>query len=339
MNTKLPLVSVILPCYNMEKYLVRSVGSLLANDYEAKEIILVDDGSTDSTPQLCDELAEKHEEIRVIHQINAGVSVARNKGIDEANGEYIMFVDPDDWVSKDFIGKPVHKITEKNADLVIFGYSSPWFRTPPTWDDYLPVKDYQCVSKEEVLSDALPHFFGITSERFGWWIKGDNKWHSEKDTPSIWRFIYRKKFLIENDLKFTPLKYGEDNIFIIECLTKAQSLYSINESLYMYEPLSVGATAKAVRAEEVLNTKILIIGERHRIAENVEKATGKSVLNLYAGSVAMASLQTAFGICDTHPYRKWRDFNKTIRLSDAMRCIPTPCRLGGGKTLYTSAFA
>lgn len=90
----------------------------------------------------------------------------------------------------------------------------------------------------------------------------------------------------------------------------------------MYVPLREGATAKSVSAEEVMNTKLLVTGERHRIAADLEKRHGKSFLHLYAGSVAMASLQTAYGICDTHPYRIWRDFNKKIQLLEAMHCIP-----------------
>ena len=203
-----PTVSVILPCYNMEKYLSRSVESLLANDYESKEIILVDDGSTDSTPQLADSYATKFKEIRVIHQSNAGVSAARNAGIDAATWKYIMFVDPDDYVTEDFISTAATKIEQKNADLVIFGYSSPWYSNPPVWIDYLPVKDYRCSNNHEVIEDALPHYFGMSAERFNWWIKGDSRWQTEKEHPTIWRFIYRRHFLLENGLKFTPLKYG-----------------------------------------------------------------------------------------------------------------------------------
>lgn len=336
-HNQIPTVSIILPCYNMEKYLNRSIDSLLANDYKAKEIIIVNDGSTDSTSQIADALSSKYKEIRVIHQPNSGVSAARNSGINAATGKYIMFVDPDDYVTDNFISAAATRIEEKNADLVIFGYSTPWFSNPPIWKDYLPVKDYQCESNKKVIEDALPYFFGISAERFSWWIEGNARWHTEKDTPTIWRFIYNRHFLIENDLKFTPLKYGEDMIFIIECLTKANSLYSVNKSLYKYEPLRNGATVKSVSPEEVMTTKLLITKERHRIASDMEAKNMKSFLPLYAGSVAMASLQTAYGICDKLPYRVWKNFNQQVNLRSAMRCISTPW--GGGKTLDTGRIA
>lgn len=98
-----PLISVIVPIYNVEPYLKRCVGSLLAQTYRNLEIILVDDGSPDGCPAICDDYARNHQNIRVIHQDNAGLSGARNSGINAARGEYLAFVDSDDYVAADFI--------------------------------------------------------------------------------------------------------------------------------------------------------------------------------------------------------------------------------------------
>ena len=117
-------------------------------------------------------------------------------------------------------------------------------------------------------------------------------------------------------------------IFIIECLSKENSLYSVSKNLYKYEPLRNGATVKVVSHEEVMNTKLLITNQRHRIVSDIEIRYGKSFLPLYAVSVAIASLQTAFGICDSKPDSEWANFNEQIKLSDAMRCISIPW---GGK--------
>jgi len=98
-----PLISIVVPVYGVEKYLRRCVDSLLSQTYEHVEIILVDDGSKDRCPAICDEYAGKDERVRVIHQENAGLSGARNAGIDAAGGEYLAFVDSDDYVAPDFI--------------------------------------------------------------------------------------------------------------------------------------------------------------------------------------------------------------------------------------------
>ena len=95
-------LSIIVPVYNAEKYLHRCVDSLLAQDLNSEEyeIILVDDGSTDDSPKICDEYSEKYSQIKTIHKVNGGVSSARNVALDVTKGEYICFVDSDDWIKK-----------------------------------------------------------------------------------------------------------------------------------------------------------------------------------------------------------------------------------------------
>ena len=95
------LISVIVPVYNVEKFLVKCVDSILAQTYTNLEIIIVDDGSPDNCPAICDELAKKDSRIKVIHKENGGASSARNAGLDIAKGEYIGFVDGDDYIAKD----------------------------------------------------------------------------------------------------------------------------------------------------------------------------------------------------------------------------------------------
>lgn len=107
-----PLISIIVPVYQVEAYLDRCMESLLAQTYENLEIILVDDGSVDRCPIICDSYAEKDRRVHVIHQKNAGLSGARNAGIEAADGEYLAFVDPDDYVSRDFI-RTLYELLEK----------------------------------------------------------------------------------------------------------------------------------------------------------------------------------------------------------------------------------
>ena len=112
-----PLISVVVPVYKVEKYLDRCVESLLAQTYQNVEIILVDDGSPDNCPQLCDAYAGKYDQIRVIHQENKGLSGARNTGIDHAKGELIAFVDSDDKWSPYFLESLYRAMKEHDADI------------------------------------------------------------------------------------------------------------------------------------------------------------------------------------------------------------------------------
>lgn len=113
----IPLLSVIVPVYNVEKYLDKCLESILASTYENLEIILVDDGSSDSSPKLCDEYSEKHPNIHVIHKINGGLSSARNAGLEIANGDLISFIDSDDYIHPEMFSKLVQLIKNYEADF------------------------------------------------------------------------------------------------------------------------------------------------------------------------------------------------------------------------------
>lgn len=114
-----PCISVIVPVYKAEEYLDRCVNSLLGQTFSDFEVILVDDGSPDNSGAICDEYALKDKRVRVIHQPNAGVSMARQKGLDNARGEYVIHADPDDWVEPDMLKKLYAKAKEEDADMVI----------------------------------------------------------------------------------------------------------------------------------------------------------------------------------------------------------------------------
>jgi len=119
---KLPLISVIVPVYKVEQYLRRCVDSILAQTYTNIEVILIDDGSPDGCPAICDEYAEKDSRVVVIHQKNAGVSAARNAGLDVAKGDYIGFVDSDDWIEPDMYEVLLNLIINNNADISVITY-------------------------------------------------------------------------------------------------------------------------------------------------------------------------------------------------------------------------
>ena len=119
---KNPLISVIIPIYNVEKYLRKCIDSVLAQTYTKLEIILVDDGSLDNCGKICDEYAEKDERVKVIHKKNGGLSSARNYGLEVARGEYISFIDSDDWVAPTFIEILLKTLQEQQVKISAVGY-------------------------------------------------------------------------------------------------------------------------------------------------------------------------------------------------------------------------
>lgn len=133
------LVSVIVPVYNVEKYLARCLDSIINQTYTNLEIILVDDGSKDSSGQICDEYAAKDQRIKVIHKQNGGLSSARNAGLDIASGSYIEFVDSDDWIDKDTVKENLELIINENSNVVFFNHYQ-------VFDDHI----YECELLKEV---------------------------------------------------------------------------------------------------------------------------------------------------------------------------------------------
>lgn len=114
------MISVVVPVYKVEKYLAKCIDSIIAQTYTDLEILLIDDGSPDNCPAICDEYAKKDRRIRVIHQANQGLAEVRNVGIREAKGEYLQFVDSDDWIEPDMIEKCYNYMNAYDADIVCF---------------------------------------------------------------------------------------------------------------------------------------------------------------------------------------------------------------------------
>lgn len=117
-------VSVIVPVYNDEKYLKQCLDSVLNQTYRNLEIILVDDGSTDNTPQICEQYREKDKRIRLLHKVNGGVGSSRNAGLSMATGDYLLFIDDDDWIDKDYIENLYDLLKRKKADIAICNYAN-----------------------------------------------------------------------------------------------------------------------------------------------------------------------------------------------------------------------
>lgn len=121
-----PFITVIIPVYNIERYLKKCIDSVINQTLANIELVLVDDGSTDSSGSICDIYQEKYSWVSVIHQVNAGVSVARNVGLEFAQGEYVFFLDSDDWLDYDLLGKLFFLAKNKKADLLVSGYFVEW---------------------------------------------------------------------------------------------------------------------------------------------------------------------------------------------------------------------
>lgn len=218
--------SVIIPVYKVEKYLPACIDSVLAQDTASEyEIILVDDGSPDGSGAICDEYAAKHEHIRVIHQPNSGVSVARNTGIDAARGEYLLFLDSDDLWKPGLLSE-LNGFLDRQPDMTLFCYET-----------------FTQKGTEEPLRPALLPG-GQTGEAYLQAVFSRN----ELPFIAVWTYLYRREFLLANGFRFCPgMSHAEDMEFNYTCLPAAGRVCGTDRALLRYRLRedSVSATPSA----------------------------------------------------------------------------------------------
>lgn len=147
------LISIIVPVYNIEDYLPQCIDSLLAQSYVNIELLLVDDGSTDGSGRIADSYAKRDHRVRVFHQPNGGISSARNTGLDAMHGDYVMFVDGDDFVEMDYCKTALELALEHQVDIVAFGFNKYW----PDHDKYIPLKTShsRLMDKESAIRELI----------------------------------------------------------------------------------------------------------------------------------------------------------------------------------------
>ncbi len=188
-------VSVIVPVYNVEKYLSDCIDSIIAQTYKNLEIILVDDGSTDNSPRICDEYARKDDRIKVIHKENCGVSHARNSALDIMTGDYVTFVDSDDLVNIHFVEYLLDASLNSGSEIPYCGYST--FHTLEQVSiDSIPDNEKNVVAFKN--TEGLENYFS------GWIY------------PTIWNKLYKSSCF--EKLRFMPIKVAEDMAVTFELL-------------------------------------------------------------------------------------------------------------------------
>lgn len=246
-----PLVSVIVPIYNVEKYIDRCLNSIINQKLENIEIILVDDGSPDNCPQICENYQKRDNRIKVIHKKNEGLGYARNSGMEIADGKYISFIDSDDYISEDFLYKLYTKAVEYDADACLGGNTSVLSTKTLVYEHLFAGK---ILIGDEVKSKLLLSMLGYDEMGNGY------------TGMSVWRGIYKKSILEKFAISFpSERKYiSEDIIFDIAFFAKANKVV-ISDSVgyfYCYNGDSLTTTYKEDRFEKY---KILYNYERQLV--------------------------------------------------------------------------
>lgn len=211
------LTSVVIPAYNCISSLKSTVDSILNSGLTDCEILLIDDGSTDGTSALCDELQTRHECVRCVHQENAGVSSARNRGILESKGRYILFFDADDTVDAGSLERCRRILAQEAPDMLIFGMS---------FDYYFRGRLYR---RDEAVSPA------VGQEPMLWQSRDWEALYACNALSPVWNKFIRRALLEEHGIAFPGgMIEMEDFLFSVRCLRRCESVVTVSEAIYRY---------------------------------------------------------------------------------------------------------
>lgn len=217
------LFSVVVPVYNAEKYLTQCIESIITQSFKEFELILVDDGSTDGSGQICDMFAEAHENIRVIHKKNEGQVKARIDGVNASKGEYILFGDADDWFERTALNSVYLSVLQDEPDIIFFGFQ-----------EIREGKIKKCIHRpmKGMYRNEIDELRAIMI------CDEENVFRGQGIYPAVWcRAVKRELLLVSQERVDTGLKNGEDLVLLVYCMLESKTIAVLDESLYNYRIL------------------------------------------------------------------------------------------------------
>ena len=242
------LFSIIVPIYKVENYLNQCVDSILGQTFQDFEIILVDDGSPDACPAICDEYAKKDSRIKVVHKENGGLSDARNAGIAVASGEYFIFIDSDDYIQPEMYEALYEAAVKHDADLVVSGISFVGGNIFSQPEDYI---EKHCFEKDTVFEDE-----GIKQLLLGIIGASPKEPEDSRYGVSVCKNIFKRSLLCEENIKFFSERQiiSEDTLFMVDYVKHVKKAVGIHGAFYCYRrnDASLSKSYRSDRFEKVM---------------------------------------------------------------------------------------
>ncbi len=250
--------SIIVPIYKVEKYLRQCIESILTQDYTDYELLLIDDGSPDSCPAICDEYASKDNRIKVVHKKNGGLVSARKAGAEVAQGEYILNVDGDDWIADGYLSKIENAIiTSGNADIIAWGYTEK--------DDGAKKKFVYAPAEGLYVGERLEEIRGVYL-----YDKSQKGIVCHSIILSIWsKAVKRELYFSCQRLVDVRIDKGEDAILVLDILMRCHSIYLLQYAGYNYRIVN-NSMMRKVQGRDFEVLKILITEMQERITKRYE---------------------------------------------------------------------
>lgn len=284
-----PTVSIIVPVYKVEKYINQCIESILSQTFKEFELILIDDGSPDNSGEICDKFADIDQRITVIHKSNGGVSSARNVGLKNAKGKYILFIDSDDWIDSSFIAELVYSMENKNADLTVCDYylaDTDKLKTNKIFDKDISLNK---INEEEMVNLIKTHSI------FGPWCK-----------------LYRNDVIQRNKIFFnTNVSFGEDLLFNLQYLSNVNNICMIGKELYYYRQVN-GSLVRSFNENKIesfvlINQEFLNFIDKYNMLKN--KVLYYVVYHVIDDYIALLNKLINYKSSLKHKYKLFKQLN------------------------------
>ncbi len=324
--------SIVLPCYNVAKYLQRCLDSIFSNGFpNPLEVILINDGSTDNFIGVTSEyfnfdcnggvaeINHKNNRVLVVNQNNVGLADARNRGFEFVTGEYLLFMDPDDYVSEGYFKRLDEKLAEK-VDMLILGFIKATEEENGTISEtktVLPMEEYIYNTNRDIVKNIFPKYFGISTQDLK---NGNGSFLPPKEHGGVWRICYNTDFLKINNLRFdSGLKTNEDRLFNSRCLSYAEKVTTISEAYYNYIIRKSGLF-KSRNKKGMVKNKIYSLQIRADIIKNLNERGYDLGIDSYAGSNVLSVIELINNSAESYSDMKkyWMD----SRVKESVKRVP-----------------
>ena len=303
-NNFIHKISVIIPVYNVAPYLKQCLDSISNQTLTDFEAICINDGSTDSSTEILKDYSRRDERFRIVSQPNLGAGIARNNALNIAGGEYIIFIDPDDWMEKNAFEIIYTKMKSVNANILQFDYK--------IVDEISKKVRYKYFYKfaGKYRSNYQAHYNVNTFEQELF----------KKIGYSVWNKAYSKNFIQKYNIKFSPERHGEDHIFTIKSLILTTDVYYINKCLYNYRirkgsALNSASEQKFCVVNNIEQVKSFLIEENiYNKSKNEFNKYKISTLASYCRGIPVDNLQKYFNLCSEYlTDKEYKQFRKIVQ--------------------------
>lgn len=294
---KVPFFSIIVPTYNNERELNRCLDSILVQNCTDFELILVNDGSTDATPQICDTYAAQDSRVRVIHKENQGVTAARNDGLFCAVGKYVYYVDADDWIEQGLLQEAICVLGKlEPPDMFVFGYT-------------------RLLENEEKVQCSWPFEPGLYQKgqledeiypKMMQSLHVAQQWR-RLVSPALWDKIIAKSLLFAHYCRNTDLFYQEDFVCSYECVYFAESIYFSGSNFYVYDQCSESSMHQRYHGKLLKNNRAVAQYLYHHLGGQENPTITRQIRELeFDGLITAACQEIRFSSSLWQAARRWR---------------------------------